>query len=148
MRMKAHMSTHVDGSRHTMFKECTEEVKNRLTKMCRQVEESMSNKADEVLELMRRDYITAITGAQLPAGQEMPKAQRNMMAAVARIIDEREAECARLMDQDVELAAKVEGEVGEKPDPSLLAPKNEDTGETVMPDYPAARDDSTDPFAD
>jgi hypothetical protein len=69
-----------------MFRESTREVKDHLKEMCRKVEEEMSNKADEVFILMRRDYMTVITGAHMPQGQVMPKAERLARSEIAMII--------------------------------------------------------------
>jgi hypothetical protein len=90
MRMKAHMTSHVDQHRQTMFHESTEEVKKHLKQMCGQVEEQMMNKADEVFVLMRRDYMTVITGQHMPQGHIMPKWERSMKAEIAKLIQERE----------------------------------------------------------
>jgi hypothetical protein len=90
MRMKAHMTSHVDQHRQTMFHESTEEVKKHLKLMCGQVEEQMMNKADEVFVLMRRDYMTVITGQHMPQGHIMPKWERSMKAEIAKLIQERE----------------------------------------------------------
>lgn len=90
MRMKAHMTSHVDQHRQTMFHESTEEVKKHLKQMCSQVEEQMMNKADEVFVLMRRDYMTVITGQHMPQGHVTPKWERSMKAEIAKLIQERE----------------------------------------------------------
>jgi hypothetical protein len=90
MRMKAHMTSHVDQHRQTMFRESTEEVKKHLKQMCGQVEEQMMNKADEVFVLMRRDYMTVITGQHIPQGHIIPKWERSMKAEIAKLIQERE----------------------------------------------------------
>src|ERR1700722_2836031 len=90
MRMKAHMTSHVDQHRQSMFRESTEEVKKHLKQMCSQVEEQMMNKADEVFVLMRRDYMTVITGQNMPQGHVMPKWERSMKADIAKLIQERE----------------------------------------------------------
>jgi hypothetical protein len=90
MRMKAHMTSHVDEHRKTMFHESTEEVKKHLKQMCGLVEEQMMNKADEVFVLMRRDYMTVVTGAHIPQGEVMPKWERTMKAEIAKVIQEKE----------------------------------------------------------
>src|ERR1700694_78272 len=90
MRMEAHMTSHVDQHRQTMFHESTEEVKKHLKQMCSQVEEQMMNKVDEVFVLMRRDYMTVITGQHMPQGHVMPKWERSMKAEIAKLIQERE----------------------------------------------------------
>ena len=81
------MASHVDQERHTMFRYATEAVKQRLTQMCRAVEEQMSNKADEVFLQMRRDYMTTIGGTHLSQGDLMPKAERTMRKDVLSILD-------------------------------------------------------------
>ncbi|KAI9745714.1 MAG: hypothetical protein M1818_001250 [Claussenomyces sp. TS43310] len=93
-RMKQYLNNHIDSAKQTMFHDSTLEVKRRLTQMCRSVEEAMSNKADEVFLMMRRDYVMAITGSNLPLGQQLPKWQRAVMAEVSQIIDEMESDQA------------------------------------------------------
>ncbi len=106
MKMKNHMTSHVDEHRQTMFKESTEVVKDLLKQMCRKVEEEMSNKADEVFVLMRRDYMTVISGAHMPQGQVMPKAERIARAEIAKIIKDREKEASKGEDEDEDEADK------------------------------------------
>src|SRR5579859_7924188 len=89
--MKSHMGNYVDEHRNTMFAESCDEVKQRLIAMCKQVEEFMSAKADEIFLAMQRDYMEVISGTALPKGQMMPKWERNMRAAVAKAIEEQAA---------------------------------------------------------
>jgi hypothetical protein len=65
-------------------------VKKHLKQMCGLIEEQMMNKADEVFVLMRRDYLTVITGAHVPQGQMMPKWERTMKAEIKKLIQEKE----------------------------------------------------------
>jgi hypothetical protein len=88
MKMKQHMTQHVDEHRNIMFRESTNEVKGHLKKMCCKIEEEMSNKAEEVFTLMRRDYMTVITGAHVPEGKTLPKAERLARSEIARIAQE------------------------------------------------------------
>jgi hypothetical protein len=90
MRIKAHMQTHIDQERQTMFHDSTEEVKNRLNQMCRTVEEGMANNADVVFTQMRGDYLTVITGQSQQGEQNLPKWVRTIMANIGQIIDEHE----------------------------------------------------------
>ena len=87
MRMKAAMTSHVDRVRLTMFHESTSEVRNRLSQMIRQVEEDMSNKADEVFVAMRRDYRAVLGGDSRSQGEMMPKWQRMMQRDVKLVMD-------------------------------------------------------------
>jgi len=61
--MKNHMVGHVDSRRSEMFRESCNQVKERLEHMCRQVEEAMANKADEVFINMSRWVFSLFTGA-------------------------------------------------------------------------------------
>lgn len=104
MRMKAHMTSHVDEHRQTMFHESTEEVKKHLKLMCGLVEEQMMNKVDEVFVLMRRDYMTVITGAHVPQGQVMPKWERTMKSEIAKVIQEMEDAAEREENPDASIS--------------------------------------------
>ncbi|KAL3424847.1 tat pathway signal sequence, partial [Phlyctema vagabunda] len=126
-RMKEHMNTHVEQMRHTMFTDSCNEVKTQLTQMCRQVEEAMANKTDEVFMLMRRDYLTVINGAQIPKGELMPKWERRMRSEIADAIHKREE-------------GEEEREVAEA-DEEVAAPADQaaaSVGETVEPDAESA----------
>ena len=102
-RMKDAMASHVDQERHTMFRYATEAVKQRLTQMCRAVEEQMSNKADEVFLQMRRDYMTTIGGAQLSQGDLMSKAERTMRKDVLSILDGADDQFKAVLKGEVEV---------------------------------------------
>jgi len=102
-RMKDAMASHVDQERHTMFRYATEAVKQRLTQMCRAVEEQMSNKADEVFLQMRRDYMTTIGGAHLSQGDLMSKAERTMRKDVLSILDGADDQFKAVLKGEVEV---------------------------------------------
>ncbi|KAF8866379.1 hypothetical protein BDZ45DRAFT_639507 [Acephala macrosclerotiorum] len=91
-RMKAHMASHVNTARTSMFTESCNEVKERLIDMCQTVEHIMAARADEVFLCMQRDYMEVISGTALPQGQTMPKWERKMRAEVAKVIEDREKE--------------------------------------------------------
>jgi hypothetical protein len=140
MRMKAHMTTHVDQHRQTMFRESTEEVKKHLKQMCGQVEEQMMNKADEVFVLMRRDYMTVITGQHMPQGHVMPKWERSMKAEIAKLIQEREDAAEKEENPD---RRTPEADLDETADPAMsptlpkAEPNNEATEDDSDEDLPA-----------
>ena len=109
-RMKDAMASHVDQERHTMFRYATEAVKQRLTQMCRAVEEQMSNKADEVFLQMRRDYMTTIGGAQLSQGDLMSKAERTMRKDVLSILDDADGQFKAVLKGEVEVVKEEEAD--------------------------------------
>jgi len=85
--MKQHMNSQVE-SNIDMFAESCDEVKKHLVKMCREVEEAMANKADEVFVNMSRDYIEVISGNKVE-GQITEEWERQMRAEVANLIESR-----------------------------------------------------------
>lgn len=84
-RIKDHLGNEIQQKRNSMFKESCDEVKTRLNKMCRQVEESMNNKTDEVFLLMRRDYLQVLNGAQVSV-DVMPKWERHMRSQISLVL--------------------------------------------------------------
>jgi hypothetical protein len=84
------MNTHVEIARQQMFTQSCEVVKSKLTAMCRQVDDSIATKVDQVFLLMRRDYLTVVSGADMSQGQTMPKWERQMRASVWEAIEDRE----------------------------------------------------------
>jgi hypothetical protein len=88
MKMKQHMAQHIDEHRKVMFRESTNEVKRHLNEMCSRIEEEMSNKADEVFILMRRDYMTVIMGAQVLEGDHPSKAEDLARSEIVWIVQE------------------------------------------------------------
>ncbi|RDW67742.1 hypothetical protein BP6252_09138 [Coleophoma cylindrospora] len=113
-RMKQHMSSHVETHKQQMFNESCQQVKQRLTLMCRHVEEAVANKTDEIFVLMQRDYVTVISGSQIPDGQIMPKWERQTRSAIAIAIEKFENGDSSQEDggaADEEEAAKTSEEI-------------------------------------
>jgi hypothetical protein len=118
-----------------MFKDSCDEVKKRLTQMCRHVEENMNNRTDEVFILMRRDYLTVINGAQVK-GDIMPKWERHMRANVAQALEEHEKDEAQ--------ALGIADEAGEDSDTKTETPgKEEEDGEDAKIEETTKEEDET-----
>lgn len=100
--MKAAMNAHVDQERHVMFQESANEVAKRLTKLVRSVEETMSNRVDEVFLGMRRDYRSVLGGGEDVQGQVLPKVQRLMRKEILKTIEGVEAYFMKVMDGDAD----------------------------------------------
>jgi hypothetical protein len=62
MRMKQVMTSHVDCTRRTMFRESTNIVKQDLENMIKEVEKNMLAEKDEVSSSVERDYSSALFG--------------------------------------------------------------------------------------
>jgi len=108
MRMKHAMVSIVDEARLAMFRQSTDEVRSRLARMMTALEEMMSNKADEVHLMMRRDYTAVLGGSEIPRGESMPKWQRDMRRDVMALIDGSE--------RRFKIVSGVEDEGGEESD--------------------------------
>lgn len=118
VRMKKHMADFVNENRNTMFSESCDDVKQRLVDMCKQVEEFMAAKADDIFIAMQRDYMEVVSGTTLPKGQSMPVWERNMRSDVAKAIDDQgvartvaaaEVEAAALQSTSTDAATTSDG---------------------------------------
>ncbi|MCJ1384792.1 hypothetical protein MMC17_007910 [Xylographa soralifera] len=101
-RMKTAMNAHVERQKHRMFEDSTNEVQQRLKAMIRGVDETMSNKADEVFVAMSRDYRSVLGGGDVPHGEMMPKWQRAMRKEVKGVINKAERIFKRVAGIEVE----------------------------------------------
>jgi hypothetical protein len=120
--MKQHMTCHVDERRNIMFKDSTDEVKGNLKDMLDRIGEEMSQKANEVFTLMRRDYMTVIAGAHIAQESSMPEDERIARSEISRIINEAE-QSAEWSDKNTdgtgikEDGQNIKDEPMESPDP-------------------------------
>lgn len=141
LRMKNHMNAHVDNNRAEMFTKSTEEVKIRLVQMCRDVEERMANKAEELWLAMNRDYTQVVSGSKLPQGQQMPKWERQLRSEIGQIIEERarsiEAAEKEAERDAEEIKGEAEKEAAKEVDTSAVA--NETTSVKDEPVSDAAQ---------
>ena len=96
------MNAHVERQKHTMFEDSTNEVQKRLKAMLRGVEETMSNKADEVFIAMSRDYRSVLGSGDTPHGEMMPKLQRVMRKEIKGVINKAEKIFKRVAGMEVE----------------------------------------------
>ena len=101
-RMKSAMNGHVSEERHTMFQRSVDEVRERLTKMGKEVENTMNDKADEVFILIQRDYRSVLGGGDVPHGQLLPKAQRLLRKEILRVIGDVESFFSKIASGDVQ----------------------------------------------
>ena len=84
--MKSYMSGHIDCAKNSMFKKSTEEIRKRLSRMLSSVEETISNRTEEVFALIRRDYMAVLGGDPLTQGEFMPKQERMLRNGAKDII--------------------------------------------------------------
>ncbi|KAF2826280.1 hypothetical protein CC86DRAFT_350866 [Ophiobolus disseminans] len=86
MRMKAHMSQQVDQNRHIMFHDATKTVKQHLDAMCKELEDVMDGRADEIYVKMKADYMRVLGGVQINETAVMPKEERALRADIMDIL--------------------------------------------------------------
>lgn len=100
MRMKGHMTGHVEQERHAMFARATQTVEGHLNQMCRSLEEKMANKADEIFASMRADYMNVLGGVQISHGA-MTREERTMRSEVRGHLKDLNTEFERLANGDL-----------------------------------------------
>ena len=132
MRMKGHMNSHVESERSRMFHEATAHVKDLLMHMCRQVEDSMASRADEIFLMMQRDYMSIIGGANTH-GATVPKTERTIKREVGLQIDEADEVFRKVVkgvdDGENDASGVSAGEEVGSPRNSV-DPEEEDNGDT------------------
>lgn len=90
------MTDFVSHHRHRMFNDATLAVKRHLDDMCKQLEDVMELRADEILVKMKADYNPVLGGEQLPTSQPttiLPRADRAMRSEVMQILRAVDAQC-------------------------------------------------------
>lgn len=120
------MTAHVDQTRHSMFQQSVDEVRQQLKRLTKDVEARMNDKTDEVFVSMQRDY-RSVLGGGAPEGQLLPKSERLLRKEVLRIVDGVEAVFRRIAageipedDDDEDETAENDG--SRQPDPKPEQP--------------------------
>jgi len=80
------MAHHIDYARRDMFDKSTEQVRMHLDHMCRQIQDNMELRADQVFLAVERDYTMVIGGVSLPEGYVMPREEKGARDDVADAI--------------------------------------------------------------
>ena len=87
LRMKNHMSSHIDRERPTMFKASTTHVERQLTRMINMVKNSMEEKMDEIYISICRDYRSVLGENEVPHRDIIPRWARVMRKDLLAVID-------------------------------------------------------------
>ena len=98
--MKIAMESEIGIQRESMYNKSTENVRKQLNAMLRNIEEEMSNRADEVFVTMRRDYRSILGVEEVPQGEVMPKWAKDMRRDVMKVITGVEEHFTRLDDTE------------------------------------------------
>lgn len=101
-RMKAHMAAHVDYARRHMFQDAAETVQNHLNEMCKELQELMEEKADQIFVNMRCDYLRVLGGVQLNEEPKMSKEDRAMRAEVRPMLFEVDVRFERILNGEID----------------------------------------------
>ena len=109
-RMKNHMVGHVDQARHQMFGAATQTVRDHLKQMCKELEDSMATKVDEIYLNMQRDYMQVLGGRQLTQGDRMSKTEHDMRSEIWSILQGVDKKFERLSRGELESEMEVGGE--------------------------------------
>jgi len=138
MRMKQHMSQQVDQNRHVMFHDATKTVKQHLDDMCKQLEDVMEEKADEIYIKMKADYMRVLGGVQINQTSVMPKEERALRSDIMDIL--------RSVDAQFEPIARGEFEQQDDDEPAVEDPITVEDNDSVFESAreSADRDDNGD----
>ena len=83
-RMKGHMMAFVQQESAQMFPAAADAVEAALMRMCRDLENEMANKADDIFQRMRNDYMRVLGGVQV-AHNGMTKPERSLRAEILEL---------------------------------------------------------------
>lgn len=149
MRMKAHMSDHVERNRHNMFSVATQTVTSHLNQMCRALEEQMSQKVDEIFISMQRDYLQALGGVQTNQADQLPKGEKVMRADINSLLLSVDEQFRSIVDGEIEELDTEEQDMAAEVDPlEETAINDDDENETAFEsayreDEESIRDDAS-----
>lgn len=100
-RMKGHMFSEITANKDVMFRTATQIVQEKLSNMCKAVEEQMTDKTDAVFVSMQRDYVQVLGNNPNGAGQLLPKWQRSMRRSIEEVIVKSEQAFKEVIDEGV-----------------------------------------------
>lgn len=84
MRMKAAMTSNVDGIRWKMFSRSTKRVEKALKETIEWVEKDMLARTKEILASVERDYTSALVGTDSQLSLEQCAVRREIVHIIAR----------------------------------------------------------------
>ncbi|KAE9965164.1 hypothetical protein BLS_007810 [Venturia inaequalis] len=96
MRMKAHMTSHVEGMVQKMYPAATATVWGHLEAMFKAVSEELEEEKDAIYNSMYQDYMNVLCGAQID--EMMPKWERTMRGSIAEEVAKTDILFKRLLD--------------------------------------------------
>ncbi|KAK3064184.1 hypothetical protein LTS18_009470 [Coniosporium uncinatum] len=136
-RMKSHMAHHIDYARRDMFDKSTEQVRMHLDHMCRQIQDNMELRADQVFLAVERDYTTVIGGVPLPEGYIMPREEKGVRDDVADAIAGSDEQFRKILGVEKEDEEMQEGNVGQGEGPEdaeegYQTTREDENGDEVM----------------
>lgn len=131
--MKAAMQAHVDQERHVMFQQSADEARHRLVEMVEQVSMTMSDRMDQVLFAMRRDY-RAVLGGGETQGEILPKSQRLLRKQVMTTLDGVEQLFKKVLGQATDDDWNAEG--GEKNLKEIGKDQDFDVDDALFQEFP------------
>jgi len=84
-----------------------------LDHMCRQIQDNMEVRADQVFQAMERDYAIVIGGVPLPEGHIMPREEKGVRDDVADAIAGSDEQFRKILGVEKEEEEMQEGNVGQ-----------------------------------
>ncbi|KAK3398289.1 hypothetical protein B0T20DRAFT_453071 [Sordaria brevicollis] len=107
-RMKDLMVGHVQANRMTMFQAATGEVQNQLDVMCREIRKRLQNETEDLQDILGRDYLAALIGAEVAGRKGLPRAERALRAEMVPLLQTTDPKFGPVVRGEPEEPEKVE----------------------------------------
>ncbi|KAM3415957.1 hypothetical protein BST61_g9447 [Cercospora zeina] len=101
MRMKGHVTSHIQGTKEHMFQAASQNVQESLKQLCKTIKESMLQKADEVYLHMYRDYTSVMNGSNV-GDIQLSREERVARREVDQMLTTADQHFHEVLDRDVE----------------------------------------------
>lgn len=106
--MKDIMEAHVGTQRMSIFQAATRVVQDQLGVMCRELKKRLQDEADDLHDILRRDYLSALVGSEVANRKGLPRVERALRAEIVPYLQETDPLFAPVVKGEPEEPEKVE----------------------------------------
>ncbi|EAA33384.2 hypothetical protein GE21DRAFT_6469 [Neurospora crassa] len=107
-RMKDIMEAHVGTQRMSIFQAATRVVQDQLGVMCRELKKRLQDEADDLHDILRRDYLSALVGSEVANRKGLPRVERTLRAEMVPYLQKTDPLFAPVVKGEPEEPEKVE----------------------------------------
>ncbi|KAI0020202.1 Dynamin family-domain-containing protein [Xylariomycetidae sp. FL0641] len=98
-RMKYIMTSHVDNNKQVMFRLATDTVKERLQRMCKQVQIQMEGQADDTYDSVYREFTETLLGVRVDRRHKLSVHEREQRRKLKELLVEGDRMFASVLDE-------------------------------------------------